>query len=86
MFINEIDFHRLFDGMLKFVFSFFSQGISADVPANNVWCTCMSIYVIQPRDLSPDHPRCAEWEYSNIHENRYFKKHCLYAVYKKIDW
>ena len=61
MFINEIDFHRMFDGILTVVFSFSSgvlHGKSADFPAKNVRCRRISSYVMQPRDRSPDHAVC----------------------------
>ena len=41
MFINEIDFHRLFGGIMNVVFSIFYgvlHGKSADFPAKNVKC------------------------------------------------
>ena len=52
MFIKEIEFHRLFDDILKIVFTHSSgilHGKSADVPAKNLRCRCigLSIYVIQ---------------------------------------
>ena len=60
---NEIDFHRLFTGILKVTFSFLGRvlrGKSADFPAKNVGRRCLLSYVIQPRDRSHDHLRCAE--------------------------
>ena len=62
MFKNEIDFHRMFDGILKSC-AFFSEvlhGESADIPAKNIRCSCISSHVKQSKDWLPDHPRCAE--------------------------
>ena len=53
MFTNEIDFHALFKGILKVVFSFYSgvlHGKLADFPAKNIRCRWISSYVIPPRD------------------------------------
>ena len=54
MFISEIDFHRLFDGILKIVFSIFSgvlHGKSIDFPAKKV--RRISSYVIRIDYRSP---------------------------------
>ena len=63
MFINEIDFRRLFDGILKVFFFFLLllllytgglHGKSGDFLAKNVRCRCISSYMIQRRDRSPE--------------------------------
>ena len=62
MSLNEIDFHLLFDGILNVEFSFvygLLHGKWADFSAKKG--RCISSYVIQPSDRSPDHPRYAEW-------------------------
>ena len=55
MFINEKNFHRLFDVILKVMFSFVSRVLyakSADFLAKNVRCRSITSYVTQPRDRS----------------------------------
>ena len=63
MFINEIDFHILFGGILKGVFTFLGGVLhckSADFPAKNEMCRSISTDVMQTMDRSPNHARCAE--------------------------
>ena len=60
MSLNEIDFQRPFGGILKVMLSFFSgvlHGKSADFPAKNVRCSCISSYVTQPNNWSPEEDR-----------------------------
>ena len=51
---NKIYSHRLFDGLMKVMFPFFSGVLHSKFryfPAKNVRHRCMSSYAIQPRDL-----------------------------------
>ena len=69
MLIDRLHFHRLFNSVLKVVLSFFSgvlHGKSTDFLLKNVRCRCISSFVIQPRDWSPDHPNAACGQYGEI--------------------
>ena len=59
VYIYEIDFHRLFDGILKVVYflSGVLHGKVTDFQEKNVNYNCTSSNVIEQRDRSRNHPR-----------------------------
>ena len=87
MFINEIDFRTLFDGILKILFSFYSgvlHGKSADFPAKNVNCTLISSHVIQLRDLItrlPEVCRMGKPSHDDINDPPYFYPFVIISLF-----